>query len=248
MQAAIIAAERGHDVTLYEKSDSLGGLLKISHNNPVKMLINKYMNFLITQTHKHDIDVRLNMEATPELVQKHAADAVIVATGSNPLIPNIPGVDRKNVFNCVEAHASESELGDRIVIIGGNLVGCETAMYLSQLGKKATIVEMTGQLHADANNALAVSLDYHLSADVRFLVNAKCTEISENGVHIEFNDGNTDVLPADSVILAVGMKPTTETVDSMLDCAIDVIPVGDCIRPGTVREASRTGYYAALDI
>jgi len=249
MQAAIVAAERCHKVTLYEKTDSLGGLLKISDNNPIKYLLKKYKDYLVHQVYKHKIEIMLNTVVTPGLIEAEKPDAIIIATGSTPIIPDIPGVHNDNVFTVIEAHKPDARLGNRVVIVGGNLGGCETALYIKYLGKEVTIVEMTDQLYSDANPIIKISIEYHLEkAKVNRFVGAKCTAISEKGVHIQLNRGDTNIIPADSVILAVGMRPTSETVNSLLNCAVDVIPVGDCIKPGTIQQASRTAYYAALDI
>ena len=108
---------------------------------------------------------------------------------------------------------------------------------------------MTDRLHADASRILGGAIQVHLEdAGVKCITNAECTEISDRGVHVALKGGKKEIIPADSVILAVGMQSTEDTVKSMLNCAIDVVTVGDCVQPGTVREASRTGYYAALDI
>jgi thioredoxin reductase len=249
MQAAIVAAERGHKVTLYEKTDKLGGLLKITDGNPIKYRLKEYKDYLIRQVEKRDIDVKLNTEATPETVEAGKPDFVIVASGSNHIIPDIPGVNRDNVITAVGCHQPGAKLGDRVVVVGGNLAGCETALYLRQLGKDVTIVEMSGRLYADASRILGNSVGVHLEDDgVKSVTGAEGTEISDEGVHVRLQDGKTQTIPADTVVLAVGMKATTDTVAAMLDCALDVVPVGDCVRPGTVREASRTGYYTAQDI
>lgn len=249
MQAAVTAAQRGHKVTLFEKSGSLGGLLKITDNNPVKYLLNSYKDYLIRQTEKHEIHVKLNTEATPEMVEGLNPDTVLVATGSNPIVPPIPGVERVNVITAVDAHKPGTELGKRVVIIGGNLVGTETALYAGGTGRDVTLIEMTDQLYSDASRILREALQIHLEqAGVNCHTGAKCTEISEQGVKITKRGVESETIPADTVILAVGMKATEDMVDAMLDCAPDVIPVGDCIKPATVRNASRTAYYAALDI
>jgi NADPH-dependent 2,4-dienoyl-CoA reductase/sulfur reductase-like enzyme len=247
MQAAITAAERGHKVTLYEKAEALGGLLKITDGDPVKYLLQKYKDYLIRQVAKHGIDVKLNTEATPEMVEADAPDTVIVATGSRHIIPDIPGVNGKNVMTAVDAHKPGVKLGERVVIIGGNLAGCETALYMKHLGKEVTIVEMTDRLHADANEFIERAIEPYLEG-IRCRTGAKCVEISDQGVHLDCKNGKPEIIPADSVILAVGMKSNSETYQAMLDCASDVIPIGDCIQPGTVRQASHTGYYTALDI
>jgi 2,4-dienoyl-CoA reductase-like NADH-dependent reductase (Old Yellow Enzyme family)/thioredoxin reductase len=248
MQAAITATERGHKVTLYEKSDSLGGLLKVADRDPIKYLHKKYKDYLVLQVKKLGVDVKMNTEATPALLEATRPDVILVASGSNHIIPNIPGVNRSNVLTAVAAHQRGAQIGQKVVIIGGNLVGCETALYIKQLGKHVTIVEMTERLHADANFAIEPSISAHLEQGVTCLANSKCTTISDQGVHISKTSGETEIIPADTVILAVGMRSNSETYQSMMNSAVMVVPIGDCIKPATIQQASRTGYYTALDI
>jgi 2,4-dienoyl-CoA reductase-like NADH-dependent reductase (Old Yellow Enzyme family)/thioredoxin reductase len=252
MQAAITAAERGHNVTLYEKSAALGGLLKISDQDPVKYRLKAYKDYLVRQVEKHGIEVKLNTLATPPIIKADSPDVVIIAAGSYHIIPNIPGVTGRDVMTAVEAHQPAAKIGKRVVIIGGNLVGCETALFVRSLGKEVTVAEMTEKLYTDANFAIAPAIQAHLDNNgVHCLTGAKCVAISNQGVHIvriTNNEEKTEIIPADSVILAVGMQPNKDTVKELSNSAVQVIPVGDCIHPGTVRQASRTGYFAALDI
>ena len=248
MQAAIVAAERGHKVTLYEKSEALGGLLKITDSDPVKYLLKKYKDYLVIQVKKLGVDVKLSTEATPALLETARPDVILVASGSRHIIPDIPGVNRGNVMTAVAAHQKGAKMGQRVVIVGGNLVGCETALYIQQLGKQVTIIEMTERLHADANFAIEPAIASRLEEGIICLANSKCTAISDQGVHITKKSGETEIIPADTVILAVGMQSNAETYQSMLNSAVMVVPIGDCIKPGTVQQASRTGYYTALDI
>jgi 2,4-dienoyl-CoA reductase-like NADH-dependent reductase (Old Yellow Enzyme family)/thioredoxin reductase len=248
MQAAITAAERGHKVTLYEMSPALGGLLKVADNDPFKFLIKKYKDYLILQIKKHNIDLRLNTKATPEVVEAGAPDVIIVAAGSRHLIPDIPGVNRKNVITAVDAHKQGTELGKRVVVIGGNLVGCETAIYIQHLGKDVTIIEMRERLHSDANGAIEPSIKEQLENRVKCIANAKCTAISDQGVHFTGKEGKTEIIPADSVVLAAGMQSNTDVMEELRNSALEVITVGDCVNPGTILQATQTGYYTALDI
>jgi 2,4-dienoyl-CoA reductase-like NADH-dependent reductase (Old Yellow Enzyme family)/thioredoxin reductase len=248
MQAAITAAERGHQVTLYEKSDALGGILKITDNDPLKNLLKRYKNYLIRQVAKHDVTVKLNTEATPALVEAGKPDAIIVAAGSRHFIPDIPGVKGKNVITAIDAHQLAAMLGKRVVVIGGNLGGCETALYLQTLHKEVTVVEMAKTLLTDTNMEIRGGIYTHLDKKTRCLTSARCTKITDQGIYVTYQDGNMEMIPADTVILVVGMQANDDVYKSMLDCAVDVIPVGDCVKPATVLEASRTAYFAALDI
>jgi NADPH-dependent 2,4-dienoyl-CoA reductase/sulfur reductase-like enzyme len=250
MQAAITAAERGHDVKLYEKTGRLGGILKIADNDPVKLLVKRYKDYLVRQVARAGIEVQLNTEATPDMIEAEGPDVIIVAAGSQPVIPEIPGVNLNNVYTAISVHQPGIHLGNRVAVIGGNLAGCETALFIYELGiKDIIIIEMTDVLHADANFAVGPSLEENLAKrGIRSITGARCTGIMENGVQILLKGGMVEVIPADTVVLAVGMKSNTEVFQAMYDCAPEVIPVGDCIRPGTIRQASTTGYFAARDI
>jgi 2,4-dienoyl-CoA reductase-like NADH-dependent reductase (Old Yellow Enzyme family)/thioredoxin reductase len=248
MQAAVTAAERGHQVILYEKADSLGGLLRVAEHDPIKALVKKYMDYLIGQVRKQGVDVRLKTTATPEMIEAEAPDAVIVASGSEHIIPDIPGVERGMVMTAVQAHEPGARLGRRVVIVGGNLVGCETALFVKQLGREVTVLEMTDKLCADAHFAVEIAIRARLKHGIECLTGARCTAVTDEGALVVTSEGEERTIPADTVILAVGMRSTSEAVRSLRDCALDVVPVGDCVRPGTIQQASRTGYFAALDL
>ncbi|MDR3277414.1 MAG: FAD-dependent oxidoreductase [Oscillospiraceae bacterium] len=250
LQAAITAADRGHNVTLFEKSGALGGLLKISDENDIKWMLNGYKNYLIGQTLRRPIRVLLNTEATPGSVETYAPDTVIVASGSEPIVPKIPGVDGTNVFTCTEIHENRGSPGGRLVVVGGNLVGCETALYLKNLGKtEVTVLEMTGALHADLSDIVSMSLDGRMrEAGIRAVTGARCVKISPDGVTARSEDGEEEFLPCDTVVLAVGLRPRRDVFESLLSSAADVIPVGDCVSPATVMQASRTAYFAARNL
>jgi 2,4-dienoyl-CoA reductase-like NADH-dependent reductase (Old Yellow Enzyme family)/thioredoxin reductase len=249
MQAAITAAERGHQVTLYEKSARLGGILNVADNDPIKIRVKKYKDYLIRQVAKAGIKVELNTAASPEIVEALYPDVVIVAAGSRPIIPDIPGVNLPGVLTAITAHQPGAKLGNRVIIVGGNMVGCETALYVRGLGKDVTVLEMTPVLHADANWCVGPSLDEHFEeSGVRAIANARCTVITDTGVRVTYQTGKTEIIPADTVILAAGMRSNAEVFQSMYRCAPEVIPVGDCLQPATIRQASRTGYFTARDI
>ena len=246
MEAAVTADACGHKVILFEKSDSLGGLLKLTDGDSVKYLLNRLKNYYLTQIDKSNVEVRLNTEADANIVAAEQPDVVFLASGSEPAIPPIKGVDGANVFTCITAHDNKSSLGKRIIVIGGNMVGCETAISLHAAGKEVSIVEMTGKLHSDANPILELAFNLKMK-DISTFTNARCTEIKDNGVIVETIDG-LQFIPADSIVLAVGLKSRRELCDSLYTLGGNYAELGDCIKPANVRQAIRTAHYAALDI
>lgn len=248
MAAAITAFDCGHWVTLVEKTGALGGLLKCSDGNDVKWMLNRYKEYLVRQVAKRNIRVLLNTEATPELVEAEQPDAVLVASGSRPIVPKIPGVEGENVMTCLELHDRMEELEGPIVLIGGNLVGCEEALYLHSKGKQdITVVEMTDRVHADAG-MVGNELDANLrEAGVTIRTNAKCVAISDHSVTI-LEDGIQREIPCKYVVLAAGMRSGSGVYERLIGTAPIVEAIGDCIQPGTVRGASRTALYAARNL
>ena len=247
MQAAITASQRGHDVTLYEMTGELGGLLKITNGNHIKRRLHNYETYLITQLGKSDVRVCLNTEVTPELMKQVEPDVIFVASGSRTRIPAIEGVTGANVFTTEQAHAAPEKLGEHIVIVGGNLNGCESALFFRHIGKESvTIAGRNPVLHPDKERDQ--TLDFYLyKYGVQTLTGAPCTKITEEGVYVK-KDGEELFLPCDSVVLASGRESRFEVFEQLRLCAPDVIPLGDCITPATVREASRSAYFSALDI
>ena len=159
MKAALVAQERGHQVTLFEATGELGGMLHMAGYFPFKYPVKDYMNWLIAQVNKSGVTVQLNTKATPDTVK--GFDAVIVAIGAEPLILPVPGVDQAKI--AIEVLGKEDTLGDSVVLIGGGQVGCETALHLAKLGKKVTVVEMQSALAPDASttgrNELMTEID-----------------------------------------------------------------------------------------
>ncbi|MGN1290415.1 MAG: FAD-dependent oxidoreductase, partial [Bradyrhizobium sp.] len=147
MQAAVTAARRGHKVTLFEKTDKLGGKLAFADYVSFKYPLANYKNWAVEQVISSDVTVRLNTEATPEMVRDF--DAVIAAVGAEPLVPPIPGVE--TAIPAIDAYGKEDSLGNSVVLIGGGQIGIETALHLCKLGKTVTILEMQDALAPDAS-------------------------------------------------------------------------------------------------
>lgn len=249
MQAAITAAERGHDVTLYEKSGSLGGALKYAAQVSFKEDLDKFMRHLIGKAATlPSLAVVLSTEATPSLVEAENPDVVIVAVGAEPIIPDIPGVDGDSVLLAAEVHSEGVETGERIVVVGGGLVGCETGLYLAQQGKEVTIVEMLDEVASDANIMHGRALRLELARAVTIRTGLRCVEITGEGVVCAGRGGERVTIPCDTAVIAVGYESRTDMVDALFGVATEVMTIGDCVRPRRVLQAIRTGYDAAMAI
>jgi 2,4-dienoyl-CoA reductase-like NADH-dependent reductase (Old Yellow Enzyme family)/thioredoxin reductase len=249
MKAAITAAERGHDVTLLEKSDSLGGLLKISDHDPLRSDTRVFKNYLVNRTLAL-VKVRFNTDATPELVESLAPDVVIAAVGASPVIPTIPGARSERVITALDAYYDVAKVGEKVAVIGGGLVGCETGLYLAELGKNVTIVEMTEVLGDPVNWRHTVPLIMRMdkTANLKYKTGLRCTEITPSGAKVIDKEGKEQIVEADTVVLAVGMQSDSDTVDRLRYCVPDFYPIGDCVKPQKILEAMQGGYFAALDI
>lgn len=249
MQCAITAAQRGHDVTLMEKAGQLGGQLKYGTHEYFKDGLRDFMNYLIRQTYKAGVKVLLNTEADPDTVEAMQFDAVVAATGASPIIPPIPGADLPHVYNAFNYFENLSAIGQRVVVVGGGLVGCEGGLDLAQTyGKQVTILEMAGDVASDAWRTHRIPLTERLDEFTDVRTNARVTAIEDKVVRYIDQDGNEQTVDCDTVILAVGMRPNSEEAEKFRFVAEDYVQIGDCSKIQTVYGATHTGYWAALDL
>jgi len=249
MKAAITAVERGHDVTLIEKSESLGGLLKISDHDHLKTDIRTFKNYLVHKTLSM-VKVRFNTKATRELIERMAPDVVIAAVGSSPLLPGIPGITGQSVITAPDAYHHLAEVGKRVLIIGGGLVGCEVGLFLAEKGKEVTIVEMTDHIGDPVywRHTLPLVMRMDATPNLSYRTGQKCTEITADGIRTVDKVGMETFFEADTVVVAAGMAPNRATLEELRDSVRNFFPVGDCVKPQKIMEAMQGGYYAALDI
>lgn len=247
MYAALTAADRGHDVTLFEKSDNLGGILRTATATKFKYSLAKFMNYLVDHTNKSDVKVKLNTEVTPESLKSKGYDAVIAALGATPFILPVPGSDA--AVNAVDIYGIEDKLGDNVIVLGGGEVGCETALHLAQMGKKATIIEMQSELAPDSSPSHRGDLLFQLQkeANLTAVTGAKCSAITKENLTYE-KDGKSVTIHGDSVVMAVGMVAKTKEADAFAPTAPYFREIGDCVRPRTAEMAVREGYFAGVNI
>jgi 2,4-dienoyl-CoA reductase-like NADH-dependent reductase (Old Yellow Enzyme family)/thioredoxin reductase len=248
MEAAIVAALRGHEVTILEKQPQLGGKLVLAAAPPHKDEIQFFTDYLINRTNKSGIKVELGKEADVNSVKKLKPDVVVLATGATPLVPKIQGIDNKKVVFAEEVLVG-AETGHRVVVIGGGLVGCETAEFLVEKGKVVTIVEMLQEMAIDVNMSYKIALINRLTAGrMTMLTGAECQEISEKFVVVTTKDGQEQTIEADSVVLAVGAKPNIKLLKSIKDSVPEIHLVGDCVEPRRIINAVSDGHRIGLSI
>jgi len=253
MQAAITAAERGHQVTLYEKTGSLGGVLRFAKDVPFKCDLYNLIESMTAQLNSLNVRVLLGTELTPEIARAQHPDVLIAAIGAKPIVPLLPGIEKPHVKLMADIN-SETEIGERVVIIGGGLVGCEEALHLTIKQREprhvVTVIEMTDRPYRDESNFRHIwGLEAEMEKNsLKPMLNTRCTKITDDGVEVIDSGGNPLFIPADTVIIAVGSYAPREQVLALRECAPEFRPIGDCAKVAQVTEAIRTGYDAAITI
>lgn len=238
MEAARVAALRGHNVTLWEETSSLGGQLTLAATPPQKGEIMTFKDFLMNEMRRLRINVQLNKEATLDAIRSERPDVVVIATGAVPATVDVPGVNGKNVAMSWDVLSGKASVGRRVVIIGGGLVGCETAEFLAEKGHEVTIVEMLPRIASDVGPLVgALLLDRLGKQGVKVITGAKLTSIGERDITVE-RDGNTETLPNfDSVVMAVGSKSEDTLARQLEGSGIDYYVIGDASRPRRITHA-----------
>lgn len=245
MEAARVAAERGHDVTLFEENKKFGGLLNEAAAPEFKADIRPFEKYQETQLKKLGIPV----------VHKHADvkdlkdfDAVVCATGSKPIMPNIPGIDKKIVLDSLTAIDNPKKVGKNVVVIGGGLVGSETALDLAENGHKVTLVEMLPQImNGVATTDLLAYSERIAKTDMKIMTNTRLTEIKDKSVVVAGANGSEE-LKADTVIIAVGLKAENTLYNKLVESGKEAYVVGDAIAAGKIYDAIHTAYRVALKL
>ena len=250
MQAAVIAAQKGHNVTLYEKDNELGGQLILATIPPDKQDLNSLLNYLKVQVAKSGVKVVLNKEATPEAVKKFAPDSIIIAVGSTPFVPDIPGVNGQNVMNCREVLSGQKKPGKKVVVIGGGYVGCETCFFMANKGVNVTLVFRSSEPALDVKYWMIRShyQDKLKEYGVKVMPQVKYGKITPKGLNLTDKEGKEVFLEADNIVLATGATPNKALGESLKGKYLEFYEVGDCVEPRRIREALEEGIWAGVSL
>ncbi|MCF2704389.1 FAD-dependent oxidoreductase [Enterocloster clostridioformis] len=248
LYSAWTAARRGHRVVLCEQEAELGGILKSEQALPFKQEMYKLANTYAGFCRNAGVEIRLNTRVTRAYVDDMAPDAVIIAAGSAPLVPPIPGLDGEQVVLVNDYYKKKDTVGDEVVVLGGGLAGSECAIHLGLEGKHVHLVEMRNDLAPDANVRHRPLLLKELEKHVNVHTGHKALRVTAEGVVCETHDGQEILIPGKSVICTLGQRSRTEVVEELSGSAPFVRVIGDAARVSTITNAVYWGYHAALDI
>jgi 2,4-dienoyl-CoA reductase-like NADH-dependent reductase (Old Yellow Enzyme family)/thioredoxin reductase len=251
LEAARVAALRGHHVTLMEKSNELGGRFNLACVSPFKQEFSGAVKWLCRQIDNLGVHVELNIEATSELFEQIMPDAVILATGAVTRIPPIPGVDKKLVVLGEDILAGKANIGNRIVIVGGGGIGAEVADFIGQRQKDVTIVEMLPEIGVPTGIPLIVAqvlIPRLKSYGVKMMANATVKEIGDDAVTVVSGVKVEKIEGVDQVVIAAGAVSVNGLASELEGRIREMFVIGDAKEPRTVFEATQEGAEAARKI
>ena len=251
MKAAVTAAERGHTVTLYEKSSSLGGLLRHADYSPYKWAIRDFKDFLIRQVEKAGVEVLLNTTATPETIKSKSYDSILVAVGSEPVVPDIPGADGRNVLNIVDAYRKEKQMGKDVVVISDKEIGVYCGMYLASAGHNVTMLTDEKELYPDnrAHYSISVIETYKDLKNFNIITQGKVTGISSGKVSYLDGNGEKKRIKTDNVVVFDGFKSKKDDAMRFYGSAKQYFTIGDCGEMGgNIQKCIRSAFFTATEL
>ncbi|MBI9087340.1 MAG: FAD-dependent oxidoreductase [Desulfobacterales bacterium] len=278
MEFALTAARRGHQVTLHEKGGSLGGQINLAKAPPGKAEFGNIISSMTGRMTRWGVTVCLNSDVTLERIKDEAPDLVVVASGARPMAIDLPGVDKPHVVDAWDVLSEKVwEIGENVVVIGGNATGCEAAHFISQMGtpdpetftfllyhgaetmetakkllhkpgRNVMVVEMVGRIADNVGRTGRWSLLKCLRCmDVDLRTGTRLLEIRDHSVVVEDGSGTVEI-PADAVVMAVGSKSVDTLSAPLAELGIEVTVIGDAKTPRKISDAVREGFEAALSV
>jgi len=248
MEAARVAALRGHSVVLYESQETLGGQMKQASVPPGKKDIEDLKDFLEKQLNKLSVKVITGHTADLSTVEEVAPDVVVLASGSRPIVPKIPGIEKDNIVYAEEILSVKKQPGEKVLVIGGGLVGCETAAFIAQKGKDVILVEMLEDIANDIGFFYRYLLLNKLQElGVKIYTNTTVRKVQGNKVTIEKGKETEELSPISTVVVAAGYNADRELL-SQLSGKYKVYSVGDCKEVRKMIDAIHEGFLCGLQI
>jgi 2,4-dienoyl-CoA reductase-like NADH-dependent reductase (Old Yellow Enzyme family)/thioredoxin reductase len=249
MKAAEIAARRGHQVTLYEKENQLGGQFLLAALPPQKQVLQEFVEYLARQLGRLSVKVVMGKLFEPSLLEEERPEAAILATGARPFLPPIEGIREAATFSTWEALSKPTSLGRRVLVIGGGGIGAEVADYLSEKGKEVTLIEMREGIALDLPIHLQHFLNLRLqSKGVEVRTSTKAIRFEKDGLWIEASGKTWKLEGFDSTVIALGSVPNDELAKTVKISISEGYVVGDAVRPRELMEALAEAEEAALKI
>lgn len=247
MEAALVLAKRKFSVVLFEKSPELGGTMNIADKPALKEKITALTKTMSLQLERVGVEVRINTEATPQNVAALNPAGVVVACGAEPIIPNIPGADMSHVMTAEDVLLKKKSPAGKIAVIGSGLTGLETAETLLADGATLSIVEMAPALGPGIFGAILNDAKSRiLPKKPEIYTGHKLIAIEEKSIVLERADGTRVKVPADSVVLALGVRPKAEIAEAFENVCAQVLTVGDARKAGRIATAIREGFEAGF--
>ncbi len=245
MVAAITAAKRGLEAELWEKDSTLGGNLRAAGAPSFKKPVSRYVEYLKTQLFKHGVKVKVNKEATAEEIIRKNPDVVILAAGAKPIIPRIEGLDQIRMIEATDMLMAKEVEGEKIVMLGGGLVGCEAALHLDEMGKDVTIVEMMDDILATATHCLNCDMSLRKKmkeSNIKIMTSSRLVAAEKDGVIVEIG-GEKKKVPCDTLIMAIGYRADRSMEDELLGKIDKVFTIGSNLKAGRVIDATGEAYH-----
>lgn len=249
MKCALYLKERGHEPVIFEKSGSLGGQIKCARYSQFKWELLRYLDFLCNQMIRKEIQVRLNVEATPEMIRSEGFDAVVVAAGATAKLPDIEGVENVK-WNVINIYGNEDRIGKRVVVVGGASSAAEAAIHLQETGHEVTLLSRKNCVAYELNPIRSTPY-YNIKLNkvgVEMIGCAKTTRFTADSVIYLDNDGAEHIVECDDILASGGMTPEVETCMSFVGSAKEYFTIGDCRQAGNMRHAIRDAYAVAMQI
>ncbi|MBI2831247.1 MAG: FAD-dependent oxidoreductase [Chloroflexi bacterium] len=242
LEAARVASLRGHKVTLWEKSGRLGGQLNLAAAPPGKQELSNLIKYLEERVRESGVTIKLGTEARPPSILRFKPDVVIVATGSTPILPDIPGLSADNVVTAHRVLADSVNAGQRVLVIGGGEVGCETADYLACQGRQVSLTCRSDAVALDAAMRVRPFLLAKLKRDgVQVFSKAIYQELTDEGLDIIDRDGKRVTLEADTIVCACGTEPDDRLYRDLQGKVPELYSIGDCVQPRLIMNAVEEG-------